>query len=121
MGRLTVDQRTEALVLLKAGETHLSVASKLKCSQSTITRLAHKMEQTGTVADRPRSGRPKVSSPTDDHKLVMQCKRDPFQTANEIKRCACECDVYVSVCVLYACECTVSVRAVCTASVLCAL
>ena len=58
MGRLTEAQRNQAIGMLRF-EIISQVAKFFNCSKSTISRLADRFAQTGTVKDRPRPGQQK--------------------------------------------------------------
>ena len=68
--------------MLEAGETQEVVAARMGCSQPVISNLVNRHEETGTVEDRPRSGRPRVTTPNQDHYIVLQHLRDRFRPAS---------------------------------------
>ena len=62
MVRLTDVQRGRAIALLMQGQRQQQVASHFGVNVSTIERLVRRLRETGHLADRPRSGRPRVTS-----------------------------------------------------------
>ena len=52
--------------MLSAGMSKRRIAAALGCHASTILRLNQRLLQTGSVKDRPRTGRPKVTTPAQD-------------------------------------------------------
>ena len=62
MVRLTEDQRGQAIALLMQGQRQQQVARHFGVYVSTTERLVRRLRETGRVADRPRSGRPRVTS-----------------------------------------------------------
>ena len=66
MVRLTEVQRGQAIALLMQGQRQQQVARHFGVHVSTIERLVRRLRETGRVADRPRSGRPSLTSQRQD-------------------------------------------------------
>ena len=66
MVRLTDVQRGRAIALLMQGQRQQLVANHFGVNVSTIERLVRRLRETGHLADRPRSGRPRVTSRRQD-------------------------------------------------------
>ena len=66
MVRLTDVQRGRAIALLMQGQRQQQVANHFGVNVSTIERLVRRLRETGHLADRPRSGRPRVTSRRQD-------------------------------------------------------
>ena len=62
MPRLSVQEPERALGQLQAGRSVRDVAATFGCHLATIYRLETRHHLTGAVNDRPRSGRPRVTS-----------------------------------------------------------
>ena len=77
MPRLNEDKRNNAIGRLHAGETQTHVSRVLNVSQSNISRLWDRYQQ----QDRPRSGRPTVTTPAKDRHIRLRHLRDRFITA----------------------------------------
>ena len=54
----------------EAGQTQTVIARHIGINQSQVSKLIAKYRQTNDVTDRPRPGRPKLSSTADDRVLV---------------------------------------------------
>ncbi|EMD95604.1 hypothetical protein COCHEDRAFT_1089051 [Bipolaris maydis C5] len=55
---MTVDERNIAIGMLYEGASYKDVAARFSRDPSTIRQLYNKLYQTGSVQDKPRSGRP---------------------------------------------------------------
>ena len=77
------DERHRAMGMLDGGMSCRHVARHFGCSPSTINRLLQRHRETGSVNDRPRSGRERVTTPDQDRYIVLQHLRDRFLTASE--------------------------------------
>ena len=86
MPRLRAEERNRALGHLEAGVDARQVANIFNVHISTIYRLQHRMRVTGTTDDRPRPGRPRVTTPREDRHLVRTHLRDRLQTAANTAR-----------------------------------
>ena len=81
MPRLPSEHRERAIGMLQAGMTSEQVAGVMGCSSRTIRRLRERFGATGRTADRPRSGRPRVTTPGQDRYIVTSHLRYRFLTA----------------------------------------
>ncbi|KAG7169277.1 putative Transposable element Tc1 transposase-like 55 [Homarus americanus] len=69
------------------GGTSISEISRLMgISKSTVRRWIRRFEGEGHVETRPRSGRPSVTSPADDARLLQAVRQAPRTTAVTWKR-----------------------------------
>ncbi len=59
----------------KRGCSYSEIAETLRASKSTIHNIIKRFEETGNLEERARSGRPKISTPTDDRKLLQIAKK----------------------------------------------
>lgn len=84
MPRLSNDQRLRSIGMLEAGMDQRDVARIMHCHQRTISELLQRYRQTGSVADRPRSGRPKVTTERQDRYIQLTHLRDRFLRASQI-------------------------------------
>ena len=66
MTRLTAEERERAIGMVQLGVSYAHVARILNCTKLTITRLIQRYMMTGRTADRPRSGRPRVTTANED-------------------------------------------------------
>ena len=70
--------------MLESGRRQSDVANALGVSQSVINSLTKRQRETETVNERPRSGRPRKTSPADDRFLTLQARRHPLYTARQL-------------------------------------
>ena len=85
MVRLSNLERARALGVLQGGQTVAEVAIRFNVSRSTIKHLRHRFRNTGDVKDRPRSGRPRVTTVRQDRYIETRAARARFITANQIE------------------------------------
>ena len=71
MVRLTDVQRGRAVALLMQGQRQQQVANYFGVNVSTIERLVRRLRETGHLADRPRSGCPRVTSRRQDRTIRL--------------------------------------------------
>ena len=83
MPRLTSEQRSEAIGMLRANVTVLHVANHFNVPRICIWKLKTRFQTTGTVKDRPRRGRPRVTMVREDCHIWTTHLRDRFQSATE--------------------------------------
>ena len=89
MGRrrsLPVDQRQRAVGVLEGGMGVREVARRLGVAHSTISRLQTRYQQTGSVKDRPRRGRDRITSAQEDRYIVLTSRRNRFLSAPKLAR-----------------------------------
>ena len=72
--------------MLSAGMSKRRIAAALGCHASTILRLNQRLLQTGSVKDRPRTGRPKVTTPAQDAQTQAAHRQDRFLKATATAR-----------------------------------
>ena len=76
MPRLNNYERNQAIGMLNAGMSATVVLRHFGCIRKTIERLRRRFRITGNVADRRRSGRPRVTTANDDGYIVLQHLRN---------------------------------------------
>ena len=67
--------------MLEAGHSQRQVAGQFNVTQSVISRLRNRYNQTGTVQERQRSGRPRCTTAREDRYLGLIARRQRFQSA----------------------------------------
>ena len=75
--------RTRALVLVEEGYIFRAVGTRLGISHKRVFCIVHKYRETGSVADKPRNGRPK-STPRQDRILIRKNLVNPRLTGPEL-------------------------------------
>lgn len=86
MPRLSREQRLRALGMVEAGLSYSDIARRMGCSQPTIRNLVERHNTTGSVDDRPRPGRERVTTPDQDRYIRLQHLRDRFRRASRTAR-----------------------------------
>ena len=87
MGRrpsLSIENRNVAIGMLRAGAYVDVIARHFNVCKRTIFRLQARHRQTGSVQDRPRSGRPKKTAAREDRYLVTSSRRHRFMSCPEL-------------------------------------
>ena len=82
--KLSTEERLEVVVKIRNGMTWREVADSMKISESTILRILRKHRETGSVLDKPRSGRPRKTTARDDRVIVRMSLADRRLTATDI-------------------------------------
>ena len=76
MPRLNQQSRNRALGMIDGGASIREVACHFNVDMSTIVRLRRRYNTTGSVADRPRQGRPRVLTPADERFIRLSSLRN---------------------------------------------
>ena len=84
MPRLDKVNRERAIGMLDAGVSQGEVARRFGVHRTTINRLVSRVRNTQTTDDRPRSGRPRVTSHVQDRFIRLRSLRNRFANAVEI-------------------------------------
>ena len=79
MPRLPQHCRDQAFGMLEGGVSVRAVAEHFNCTLATIYRLRQRHNATGTTMDRPRSGRPRVTTRNQDRRIRILHLRDRFR------------------------------------------
>ena len=81
MPRLSNVQRERAIGMLNAGTSVTTVARTMGFNRRAVYDLQTRLQQTGTTADRPLSGRPRVTTQAENRQIVLRQPRNRFVTA----------------------------------------
>ena len=84
--RLNVHEAGRAIGMLQSGMSQDAVGRLMNRSQSVIGRMWQGFQETGSVQERPRSGRPRCTTARQDRQLVLQAKRNRFNSAVALNR-----------------------------------
>ncbi|GFT76764.1 HTH_Tnp_Tc3_2 domain-containing protein [Trichonephila clavipes] len=76
----------ESLGSWREGRSVTSVAAEFGIAHSIVSRLWRQFQTTGTAIRGFSSGRPRGTTPADDRYIVLQARRNRWQTAGEIAR-----------------------------------
>lgn len=95
--KLSLEERVRVSVMNHEGFSSRQIAVRLGCSQSTVVRLLQKIAKTGSVVDRVRSGRPRLSTLRQDRTLRRISLTNRKLTSPELLREWWEkCDIVAS-------------------------
>lgn len=86
MPRVPAHLRERALGMLQGGMRTADVARAINCNVRTVRRLRQRYRETGWTADRPRSGRPRVTTPAQDRYIRTSHLRDRYRMATTTAR-----------------------------------
>ena len=84
--KLSDEERARALGRMVAGIHPQDVANQFNVHPSTIIRLRDRHRATGTVSERPRSGRPKVTTQHEDRYIAVTVARRRFVDGPSLER-----------------------------------
>ncbi|GFV24617.1 transposable element Tcb1 transposase [Trichonephila clavipes] len=71
---------------LESGKTHRSVADAIGVARSVVARLWNRLQETGNVRRRPRVGRPRATTSTDDRYIQLTAHRNRTENATQLQR-----------------------------------
>ena len=83
---MAFEQRERAIGMLTAGMSARDVARHFQRHESTISRLVNIYQQTGNVADQPRSGRSRKTTPREDRFVTTTSRRNRFLSNRKLCR-----------------------------------
>uniref|UniRef100_A0A4W6FNJ6 Transposase Tc1-like domain-containing protein n=1 Tax=Lates calcarifer TaxID=8187 RepID=A0A4W6FNJ6_LATCA len=72
--------------LSQEGYSCCQIARKCRCSPSAVGYTLQKYRRTNSLEDKPRSGRPRVSSARNDHILIHMCRENHQMTSQELQQ-----------------------------------
>ena len=81
---MTLEQRNRALSMLEAGMAKPHVARNTGVSHCTISRLWTQCNATGSLKDRPRTGRPRKTTTNEDRYITLTSRRNRFASSQRI-------------------------------------
>ena len=76
MPPLDNSSRDRVVGMLELGASQADIAQRFGVSRMTISRLWRRFQTTNSTADRPRSGRPRVTTPRQDHMIRLRHLRN---------------------------------------------
>ena len=82
---LSVEVRAKIVTLVEEGYSMNQVAKRMKVSRCCVQELVKKHKETGTVQDRSREGRPRMTTKREDRLLARMSIRDRRKTAPELR------------------------------------
>jgi len=85
MPRLSLQDKARAIGQLEAGVPVRRVAALCGVSPGNISKLKTKFRETGEVKDRPRSGRPRKTTPPEDRFLTLASLRNRRLSSRDLQ------------------------------------
>ncbi len=82
----SVEVRSTVVTLSEEGYSQRAIAARLKVSLCAVQNILTKKEETGSVRDKPRSGRPKQTSSREDRLLVRLSLNNRRASSKQLKR-----------------------------------
>uniref|UniRef100_A0A4W6DY73 Transposase Tc1-like domain-containing protein n=1 Tax=Lates calcarifer TaxID=8187 RepID=A0A4W6DY73_LATCA len=73
-------------ILSQEGYSCCQIARKCRCSPSAVGYTLQKYRQANSLEDKPRSGRPRVSSARNDRILIRMCRENRRMTSQELQQ-----------------------------------
>ena len=83
--RLSDQEVAHVIEILLGGASQSDVARHFRVNRSVIHRTFRRFQETGQYSVLPRSGRPRVTTQTDDRFLVLSARRQRFVTARTLQ------------------------------------
>ena len=83
---LTQETRLKIQILSQEGYSCRQIARKCRCSPSAVGYTLQKYRRTNSLEDKPRSGRPRVSSARNDRILIRMCRENRRMTSQELQQ-----------------------------------
>ena len=82
---LTPLEVAQIVGMVQGGQTQSAVANHFNVHRSVISRAMTRYRQTGLMTERPRTGRPTVTTPREDRYLATLARRNRFSTARSLQ------------------------------------
>ena len=77
--------KNNIIEVYKSGVKHKDIIERFGISSSALKRLIRKYHTKGNTEKSPGQGRKRKTSPTDDHTITRSVKKDPLNTAREVR------------------------------------
>jgi len=84
--QLTKHERGAIVAFEKEGRLQKDVAQTLYCSGQTVSRWVHRWEETHSLEDRERNGRPRCTDEDTDVRMEEMAEEKKFVTPRDIRR-----------------------------------
>lgn len=73
--RLTDYQRWKIVILSEQKKKVTTIAQEVSCKRDTVIEVYNRYKETGTVEDRPRPGRKRKTTPTQDNRIIKKARQ----------------------------------------------
>lgn len=86
MGRhsVSIDVKWQVVGMFKLGKSYRDIGRALNISKTCVENTVKRFREFGTVLERPRSGRPRKTSPRQDRKLINISRKDRNASSSDI-------------------------------------
>lgn len=84
--KLSAAQSNMAIGMITAGQNQTEVAAYFNVSQSVISRLVNRHAENGSVSERPRTGRPRVTTRAEDRYITISARREALSTCRILRQ-----------------------------------
>ncbi|XP_072380559.1 uncharacterized protein [Diabrotica undecimpunctata] len=78
--------RARIVTLIEEGHRQVDVAVRVGVNQSDVSLIVKKCGETNSVSDRPKSGKPRITTNAQERFLTLTARRNPSMTAPAIRR-----------------------------------
>ncbi len=79
-------QKGQIAALFDEGIGKREIGRRLNIPESCVRYNLKKRERTGSMDNKPRSGRPRAMTEAEERNLVLRCKREPFKPATHLRQ-----------------------------------
>ena len=86
MPRISAEKRSLVIEFTNGGMTQKEIAQTLNISRRSVQYIIKKFKETGQVADRERSGRPRILSKRMERRVVRISQGTPMWTARRVRQ-----------------------------------
>lgn len=83
--QISAGKRHSIVILYQMNCSTHTIAKRLGISQASVVYNVIKFKKTGNLDDLKRKGRPRITSTSDDRKIVMEAKRNRSMTASKLQ------------------------------------
>ena len=83
--KLTMAERWQTVGMHNGGFSHRWMTDHFRVNHSIIVRMMQRFRQTGKVTDRPRAGRPRNTTPSENRLTSRRARQQPFSTAAALR------------------------------------
>ena len=78
-------RRAQIVALHNEGYSERSISERVGCSKNAVHNAVVKFRKSGTYSDAKRSGRPRKTTPRDDHVIRRAAVRSPMSSTRKIR------------------------------------
>lgn len=81
---ISLENRVKIQILHEQGKSQKEIAKLVKCSRCAVQSAIKRFAQTGTHANKQRTGRKRVTTKREDRKLIRESMKDRKKTSSEL-------------------------------------